>query len=92
MEQELPNRKTTRWDQKDYSAEGKYFITICTEGRKPILSRISSVGVDVLDDPRNMAQPLGINPCSYKIPDIFAFLRETSYKGEEYESEMGKDL
>ena len=52
MDEKLPKRKMTRWDQKDYSSEGRYFITICTQNRKPILSRISSVGVDVLDDPQ----------------------------------------
>ncbi len=36
----------------DYSSNGAYFITICTEGRRQILSRI--VGVDVLGEPKNV--------------------------------------
>ena len=47
---ELPKRKPTRLQIFDYSSTGAYFITICTEGRRQILSRI--VGVDVLGDPK----------------------------------------
>ena len=35
----------------DYSTPGAYFVTLCTEGRRQILSRV--VGVDVLGDPKN---------------------------------------
>jgi len=49
MENELPKRKPTRLKNFDYNSAGAYFITICTENRQKILSR---VGVDVLDDPR----------------------------------------
>ena len=34
MEEKFPKRKTMRWDKRDYSAEGAYFITICTKDRK----------------------------------------------------------
>ena len=37
---QLPKRKPTRWCDMDYSAEGVYFVTICTQDRKHILSRI----------------------------------------------------
>ncbi len=47
---ELPKRKPTRLKNFDYSAIGAYFITICTENRRQILSRII-VGGDVLDAP-----------------------------------------
>ena len=50
MEKKLPQRKPTRLAQFDYSSEGAYFITICTEDRKQILSRI--VGDGVYDVPR----------------------------------------
>ncbi len=54
MEQEnkLPDRKRLRLKDFDYSTSGAYFITVCTRGRKNILSRI--VGGDVLDAPKNV--------------------------------------
>lgn len=36
----LPNRKPNRLKGYDYAGNGAYFITICTKGRKYILSRI----------------------------------------------------
>ena len=51
MEKELPKRKPVRWEKHDYADSGRYFITICTEGRKPILSRIISVGDGAYDVP-----------------------------------------
>ena len=49
---ELPNRKDIRLKQYDYSSAGAYFVTICTESRRQILSYI--VGGDVLDAPQNV--------------------------------------
>ena len=49
-EKELPKRKPTRLKYFDYNTIGAYFITICTQDRRNILSRI--VGVDVLGDPQ----------------------------------------
>jgi REP element-mobilizing transposase RayT len=43
-EKERPKRKPTRLKHFDYSANGLYFITICTENRKSILSTIPVVG------------------------------------------------
>ena len=40
MEKNLPQRKQIRLKEFDYSQEGYYFITICTQNRKPILSQI----------------------------------------------------
>ena len=51
-EKELPKRKHPRLDNYDYSSAGAYFITICTDQRRQILSHI--VGVDVLGDPQNV--------------------------------------
>ena len=48
---EFPKRKKNRLDTYDYSSCGAYFITICTEDRREILSRII-VGGDVLDAPK----------------------------------------
>ena len=60
---ELPKRKPTRLTDFDYDTPGAYFITICTENKAHILSRI--VGGDVLDAPQ-------INLSSYgKIADKY---------------------
>ena len=46
---ELKKRKTPRYQSFDYNSVGVYFITICTQNRRSILSRI--VGTGVLDCP-----------------------------------------
>ena len=40
IEKELSKRKPTRLKDFDYGTTGAYFVTICTENRKPILSDI----------------------------------------------------
>ena len=40
IDMEMPNRKPNRIAGYDYSQSGAYFITICTQDRKKILSRI----------------------------------------------------
>ena len=50
MEKPLPKRKSIRLRDFDYNSCGAYFITICTNQRRKILSRIV-VGGDVLDAP-----------------------------------------
>ena len=47
---DLPKRKPTRLKNYDYSSAGAYFITICTEERKKLLSEVF-VGTGVLDGP-----------------------------------------
>ncbi|MBE6784245.1 MAG: transposase [Ruminococcaceae bacterium] len=47
----LPERKQTRLKEYDYSTPGAYFITLCTNGRKRILSEII-VGDDAHIVPR----------------------------------------
>jgi len=49
----LPKRKPTRLKRYDYSAPGAYFITICTQNRKQILSKISIVGEGLRALPKN---------------------------------------
>ena len=39
-EKELPKRKHPRLDSFDYSSAGAYFVTICTQNRRCVLSRI----------------------------------------------------
>ena len=53
----LPERKPTRLRGYDYSNEGAYFITICTQGRKNILSHI--VGDGALDVPQVALTKIG---------------------------------
>ncbi len=43
MKKEFCNRKTTRLKSYDYGKTGMYFVTICVEGRKRILSEIIKV-------------------------------------------------
>ena len=49
MKENLPKRKDLRLKEYDYNGAGLYFITICTQNRRKILSNI--VGGDVLDAP-----------------------------------------
>ena len=49
MKETFSKRKNPRLQDFDYSTAGAYFITICTEDRKNLLSHI--VGGDVLDAP-----------------------------------------
>ena len=49
---DLPKRKISRLKNYNYNTPGSYFITICTENKKEILSAIR-VGTGVLDRPKN---------------------------------------
>lgn len=40
-----PVRKWVRLKEYDYSTDGAYFVTICTEQKKPILCRILNQGI-----------------------------------------------
>ena len=44
-EKKLPIRKHPRLDNYDYSSTGAYFITICTQNRRCILSRVVGRGL-----------------------------------------------
>lgn len=54
---ELPKRKPTRLKGYDYSQNGAYFITICTNNRKCILSNIVGEGLCAL--PKNTLTYIG---------------------------------
>ena len=56
--EKAPKRKSTRLSGYDYSAPGAYFLTLCTEDRKCVLSRIP-VGTGVLDGPNIQLLPYG---------------------------------
>ena len=79
-EKSLPKRKPTRLKNFDYNHVGAYFITICTEDRQQILSRI--VGVDVLGDPKNVELlPCGVIADKYinQLNDFYDNLTVDSY-------------
>lgn len=44
---EFSQRKPNRLNEYDYSQNGAYFVTICTQDRKPILSQIVGDGFPV---------------------------------------------
>ena len=54
----LPKRKHTRLPGYDYSTPGAYFVTICTQNRKCILSEIT-VGADALGGPNTILTHAG---------------------------------
>lgn len=54
----LPNRKNARLNSAYYNQSGAFFITICTMGRKKILSRICG-GTSILDRPHVQLMPHG---------------------------------
>ena len=47
---DFPKRKQLRLQDYDYSAPGAYFVTVCTQDRRCILSHIT-VGADALGGP-----------------------------------------
>ena len=63
---ELPKRKINRLADYDYNQNGAYFITICTQNRKPILSTI------VGDDAHIVPKPYGTVVEKYirNVPEI----------------------
>ena len=67
-EKKLAKRKPTRLKDFDYSTEGAYFITICTENRQNILSHIVGEG-----SPLPRLSPYGevVDRCIKKIPEKY---------------------
>ena len=61
MEDKLPKRRPTRLKHFDYSTSGAYFVTICVQDRKQILSRVvtPTVGVGAHDDPQIRLTEIG---------------------------------
>ena len=45
MDNELPKRNHPRLKEYDYSSDGVYFVTICTQNKKALLSRIVGRGL-----------------------------------------------
>lgn len=72
QEKEFPKRKSIRLQGYDYSRQGCYFITICTEHRKNLLSSI--VGGDDLGAPKKVVlKPYG------KIAEKYILSMEQAY-------------
>ena len=46
MENSLPQRKHPRLKHYDYGTAGAYYVTICTQNRRCLLSRIIGGGVE----------------------------------------------
>ena len=49
---DAPKRKPARLPEYDYSTPGAYFVTICTQDRRHLLSDVRTVGDGVLDVPQ----------------------------------------
>ena len=41
----IPERKSTRLTDYDYSSNGAYFVTVCTQGKEETLSNIVGDGL-----------------------------------------------
>ncbi|MBQ2729316.1 MAG: transposase [Clostridia bacterium] len=54
VENKLPNRKSTHLKYYDYSNTGVYFVTICIEERKRILSEIIKTSDTAVDEIKNL--------------------------------------
>ncbi len=66
-EKELPKRKSTRLKNYDYGTTGVYFVTICTQDRKQILSEIIRTNSTATDEITSQAVGEGLAPPAYAI-------------------------
>lgn len=58
---DLPKRKPTRLNKFNYSADGAYFLTICTKERKEILGKIETdVGFGACDELKTVLSAYGL--------------------------------
>ena len=55
-EKDLPKRKSTRLPHFDYSQGGAYFLTLCMQDRKKILSTVERTEKPVGDDAHGVSQ------------------------------------
>ena len=72
-EKELPKRKHPRLNNYDYSSAGAYFVTICTQNRWCVLSRIVGRGLAPAETTAIEYTPLG------EIAEKQLFLLEDRY-------------
>ena len=73
------NRRTTRLTGYDYDTPGTYFLTICVEKRRCLLSRI--VGTGLLDGPKVELLPYGTIVARYinQLNDFYDDITVDSY-------------
>ncbi|MBQ3000043.1 MAG: transposase [Clostridia bacterium] len=67
MEKELPKRKSTKLKDFDYSSAGAYFVTICTNDRKQILSKIIKTNLMATAETNDTAVGEGLAPPAFQI-------------------------
>lgn len=69
----LPQRRSIRIKDYDYSSVGCYFVTICTQNRECLFGHINSVGVDPCVDPTMALNEAGrlVNNWWKKLPEKF---------------------
>lgn len=67
---ELPQRKPNRIAEYDYNQNGAYFVTVCTQDRKKILSQIVGDGSPVPKPIGILAEAL-IYQISDKYPNVY---------------------
>jgi len=62
----LPRRRSVRLTHFDYSQSARYFLTICSQGRRPVFSKVSGTCVELT--------PLGhiVDLCWAEIPSHFS--------------------
>ena len=77
MNENLPKRKHPRLKEYDYSSDGVYFVTICTQNKRHLLSQIVGRGlapaVELMDYGKIAEQQLIL------IQDRFPFVEVDSY-------------
>ena len=67
MQESNTERKPTRFKKHDYSSVGAYFITICTQDRKQILSEIIKTNNISVRETNNHAVGEGLAPPVYTV-------------------------
>ena len=66
-EKDLPKRKSTRLKNYDYSSTGVYFVTICIQDRKQILSEIIRTAGSVTNEQETSPVGEGLAPPAYSV-------------------------
>ena len=73
----LPQRKLHRLQSWDYSQNGYYFITICTQNKKPLLSHLHQQGVDTTVIPTQIGKI--VTDCWQKMNAVSPYVRTDSF-------------
>ena len=75
------HRKTIRLKDYDYSNEGMYFITICTQNRECILGNIvrnnnvNDVGAHICAQIELSEKGIIVDKCLYKLEEMYIYLK-----------------